>query len=410
MNALEKRLETYEETSVITNDAELLCALEKIIQKECNFPSHKRDLELIAQAVEFYLYLKGADTNLLRVHANNTADAILLDVSDSESKGNCSKRFRVILPVAAIVALLLAATASAAGLLIKRQIEFEDENFNFTKIEYGADSKQNESDSETEMTPDETTGTTGSEEAVFTEKTAEVFEDEQTDIFNKMLNTIDHFDSVDMTFETSMLAKGSVSEVFIQTRINEKKAFTSEKVDGILWSEQYTVNGTVAAVYHRGKTITYEHPALGREDAPYIPLSERMFVDETDGLPVVAYRANPTNSSLSSFSLFPQEMAFSYLRNFENWTVTGHEEYLGRDCTVIEGTNSSYYIEKHSVDSFKFLVDSETGVLLNFEGYLNGEKTQFTTVTAIEYGSTAEVKEFDAEQCEDYEVFNNMRP
>ncbi len=395
MNALEKRLETYEETSVITNDAELFCALEKIIQKECNFPSHKRDLELIAQAVEFYLYLKGADTNLLRVHANNTADAILLDISDRKSKGNGADRYRVIIPVAAIVALLLAAAASAAGLLIKRQIEFEDENFNFTKIEYGADSKQSESDHETEMTPDET---------------AEIFEDEQTDIFNKMLNTIDHFDSADMSFETSMLAKGSVSEVFIQTRINEKKAYTSEKVDGILWSEQYTVNGTVAAVYHMDKTITYEHPALGREDAPYIPLSERMFVDETDGLPVVAYRANPTNSSLSSFSLFPQEMAFSYLRNFENWTVTGHEEYLGRDCIVIEGTNASYFIEKHSVDSFKFLVDSETGVLLNFEGYLNGEKTQFTTVTAIEYGSTAEVKEFDAEQCEDYEVFNNMRP
>ena len=395
MNALEKRLETYEEASVITNDAELLCALEIIIQKECKLSSKKRDLELIAQAVEFYLYLKGADPNCLRVHANKTAEAILLDVSDSESKGIGTKKYRVILPAAAIVAMLLAAVASAAGLLIKRQIKFDDENFNFTKIEYSADSKQSESDSEAEMKSTET---------------AEVFADEQTDIFNKMLNTIDHFDSVDMTFETSMLAKGSVSEVFIQTRINEKKAFTSEKVDGILWSEQYTVNGTVAAVYHRGKTITYEHPALGREDAPYIPLSERMFVDETDGLPVVAYRANPTNSSLSSFSLFPQEMAFSYLRNFENWTVTGHEEYLGRDCTVIEGTNSSYYIEKHSVDSFKFLVDSETGVLLNFEGYLNGEKTQFTTVTAIEYGSTAEVKEFEAEQCEDYEVFNNMRP
>lgn len=234
---------------------------------------------------------------------------------------------------------------------------------------------------------------------------AERFEDPKTDIYNKMLNSIDFFNEVEFVVETSMVSN-NISTIRCQTNIDRGSAYQSVTENGVVITETYCNPQDKYLMYvdNREKTYGYKLGIYRRSDTPYIPLSERILTNETDNIPCYTYRRNVTNCTLASYSLVPQEITYSYLADFELWDIVNENTvYLNRDCIEIKGKTKPYFAEKHNSDTFTMLVDKETGILMKFEGLKNNQISQYITVTECYFGKTnTEIKEFDLNNYDGY--------
>ena len=236
------------------------------------------------------------------------------------------------------------------------------------------------------------------------EITSETFEDPKVDIFNKMLNTIDYFDHLSLTLETSMLNNDKTSIEF-QINITDGLSYEAVKENGYVLKETYCKDGNMIYVDNREEAYIENYlPAFDRSDTPYIKLADRITTEE-DGLPCYHYRRNITNCPLASYTIVPQELAFSYLKDFENWEMVDNGyEYLGRSCVVLEGRTTPYIDEKHGADKFTMVVDFETGILMSFEGFKNGTAVSYTKVIDYSFESELSVKQFDINNYSFYEM------
>lgn len=81
---LENKLHEIEKTSPISNDAELICAIEAIIDAECISPDDERDYGLIDEAIKMVASLKGIDPKDLEDKANLCADEIIRKIKEKK--------------------------------------------------------------------------------------------------------------------------------------------------------------------------------------------------------------------------------------------------------------------------------------------------------------------------------------
>lgn len=243
------------------------------------------------------------------------------------------------------------------------------------------------------------------EDSGFIPAEGEISSDPKINLYNKMLNSIDYFNCAALTVETSMLGSG-VTTVEYQTDIDSGLAYQAVRTDGILLSETYSGNGNMILVSNEEKTYAQNYrPVYSRSDTSYIPLEKRIITGE-DGIPCYRYRRNVTNCPLASYSLFPQELAFSYLKDFDKWGIEDSSAtYLGRACVIIAGVPSPYIAEKHNIDSFTMVVDSATGVLLEFCGTLDGEISRYMTATECSFEGQLSIKQFEAA---DYQAYTEV--
>jgi len=223
----------------------------------------------------------------------------------------------------------------------------------------------------------------------------DISSDPKVNIYNKMLNSIDYFNNLTLTMETSMLSEDTTT-VEYQIDINSNVAYQALSEDGQIATETYSEEKNMILVDNTAKTYTQNYlPTYTRSDSSYIPLESRITTGD-DGIPCYFYRRNVTNCPLASYSVFPQEITYSYLKDFDKWEIeNSNVTYLGRSCVKIVGTPSPYIATKHNIDRFTMLVDSDTGILLDFEGTLNGSVSRYMTVTECIFESRAVVKQFD---------------
>jgi len=147
-------------------------------------------------------------------------------------------------------------------------------------------------------------------------------------------------------------------------------------------------------------------PTYTRSDTPYIPLDSRITTAE-DGIPTYTYRRNITNCPLASYSVVPQEIAFSYLEDFDKWDITDDNvTFLGRSCVKISGTPSPYIAAKHNIDRFTMVVDSATGILLDFSGTLGETVSRYMTVTECALETRTAIPQFSADNYAGYTEIN----
>lgn len=234
--------------------------------------------------------------------------------------------------------------------------------------------------------------------------TEEYFDDPKTALFSRMLNTVDYFDRLFLSSETNMIG-ASAKEIDFDIDLTGELSYQAVREVGNTISETFSCGTGMVMVDHGAKLCVRNYlPVYTKEDAPYIPLSERITVMD-DGIPVYAYRNNITNCPLASYTVFPQEIAFSYLKDFDDWEIekTG-EVYLGRNCTVLKGTPSPYMASKHGINAFRMTIDEETGILLCLEGTKDGDIVEYVTVTAIDFEPTEGVRRFDENLCAGYRM------
>ena len=241
--------------------------------------------------------------------------------------------------------------------------------------------------------------------------TGENFTDPKTNIYNKMLNTIDFFNTAELSADIHMSEDENLT-VDYYTNIDASSAYQAVYDRGELSFETYCSPNSDFLIHVDNKRKTYNRydlKAYKRSDSPYIPLEERIIFDNDtgDGLPIYRYRTNSTNCSLASYTLFPEGLTYSYLADFERWEIADDNiDYLGRKCIKIVGTPKPYTGEKHNNNNFVMLVDEQTGVLLKFEGYKNGELSSYITVTKCLIDGEPTIKQFDLDDYSSYtEVF-----
>ena len=227
---------------------------------------------------------------------------------------------------------------------------------------------------------------------------SENISDPKAAIYNRMLNTIDYFNALSAKMETSML-NNEIATVEYNTNINSGESYQKVSVGEKTITEAYGRNDSMINVNNTsGQYLVMRGQMFGRDDAPYIPLEKRI-VTEDDGMPCYYYRKNITNCSYASYSIFPQEFTFSYLKDFALWDITDdNADYLGRKCVKIEGVPSSYIAEKHNIDNFTMIVDSQTGILMQFTGTKDGEVSRYMKITDISLESNSSIKHFNANE------------
>lgn len=210
----------------------------------------------------------------------------------------------------------------------------------------------------------------------------------QDEIKNKMINSIDYFDSAKGEFTYSSIPAGfnySVSyEVSNVDGNYASHVITTNNITGDI-REDYYDGANFATLYHTEKM--YNEGTLTPDDAD---TAEDLYTYEkrkavtSEGVPVTYHREDPTQMGMASNSLFPQVFAFGYLEDNNLWNITGYEDYLGREVVVIEGYPGDYMSYKIQSNSFKMWIDTETGIMLKYEAYdANGEVTERLETTSI---------------------------
>lgn len=237
--------------------------------------------------------------------------------------------------------------------------------------------------------------------------TGENFIDPKTNIYNKMLNTIDFFNTLELSADIHTIPQENL-KIDYYTNIDDSSAYQAVYEYGKLRFETFCSSESSFLTFVDNKEKTYNQNYLKvykRADSPYIPLEERIITDDEtgDGLPIYCYRRNITNCDMASYTIFPEGMTYSYLADFERWEIVDDNfEYLGRRCIKIVGTPKPYTGEKHNNDNFVMLVDEHTGILLKFEGYKEGKLSGYITVTKCIIDGEPNIKKFNLENYDSY--------
>ena len=116
---LEQRLAEFEMTSTISNDEELIKAIENIINEEEKKSSDIRDFELIDEAIDTILTLKHIDIEQLNNDSERATSSFIESINADKKLATQSKSkilLKRLIPVAAVISILLAISIVSSAL------------------------------------------------------------------------------------------------------------------------------------------------------------------------------------------------------------------------------------------------------------------------------------------------------
>jgi hypothetical protein len=196
-------------------------------------------------------------------------------------------------------------------------------------------------------------------------------------LYDKILNSIDYFD-----YASGGLSIGVGGEKYeVSFRVNLPTGESYEEVtdeNGDTIQIEYSDGQTRYLVYPQRSE--YETAACERR-GDGIPAGRRISTDE-HGINAYFYRMDGTNTVYTSkFSLLPQGLAMKYLSNEDHWYFIGTADICGRDCVAIRCyTHEAAAEGEPEVAAFEMLIDSETGVVLQ---YLAWDAERNITVSCV---------------------------
>lgn len=108
------------------------------------------------------------------------------------------------------------------------------------------------------------------------------------------------------------------------------------------------------------------------------------------------YRNNLPQLPMSNTQYFSQTFAFGFLSDFKKWNIDKIDEVLDRECFVISGEIDGDYSEKIKTQKFEMWVDKEIGALLALEGYdENGDLSILLTTSEFVVDESIDQSVFD---------------
>lgn len=205
-------------------------------------------------------------------------------------------------------------------------------------------------------------------------------------IYHMMLNSVDYFDT----------AKGSVTcAVDLNMPINAE--FSTNIPESYAYENQQLSNGDIIDTYvYDGMIYNVTNNELcdsgyWGEPIEFDLSDNERVVTLDDGESMFINRNDLTHLAMSgSCCLFPQGYAMSRMSDFDTWHITGCEEFLNKECVVIEGNFNN--------GTFVMYVDINHGSMLKYEEYsASGEMTGYIETTRLEYEADVEKITFDEE-------------
>ena len=226
--------------------------------------------------------------------------------------------------------------------------------------------------------------------------------DYKENIFNNILNSVDYYDAVKGSFVTTLWREdGEPTVVSYGSDINAQKSYQEiSAVDEeyqvlVADGEKYTIDAKTRT--RKVENIGYEEVSSRTKQTGSIYAASVAYktadnsdvsaarVGTEDGVPVYYYRNDLTNCDYAAVSIFPQTLVFGLLTNLNDWEVVATDTYLDRNVLVVEGAISDpIYSQKINSETFKLVVDAETGIVLEFIGYDDlGNETESIKTTDI---------------------------
>ncbi|SFM01819.1 sigma E regulatory protein, MucB/RseB [Gracilibacillus orientalis] len=189
-----------------------------------------------------------------------------------------------------------------------------------------------------------------------------------------MLNTVDHFDTVEGEFRSQTPYETANVEYTISLlegqlggNVTTNSKFTQDNTEysdseSVVFNEKEFLK-----LNHDGKEYLLSEDAAFNDNGP-ITLEE-VYGENDDGEPVSRKRGRP-RVGYANNSVFPYEIATNFLKDYEEWEIEKQSaDLLDRKVIVIKGTLDEYSATKTTGSAFKFWVDRQTGILLKKEIY-----------------------------------------
>ncbi|KPU46052.1 hypothetical protein OXPF_05330 [Oxobacter pfennigii] len=169
-------------------------------------------------------------------------------------------------------------------------------------------------------------------------------------------------------------------------------------------SKTHIFDGDKYHVYFEEEKQSVITPAVkySAEDSKYIKAKDR-YNKDINGNKTILLRVDQAHMGIAQRSLFPQDIAASFLQDYSKWDITGEEKYLNYDVYKVEGTLESYLSEKLGGNRFKMLVEKNTGILLKYEVF--GEDNILNTTletTLFKLNADIDDKDFVKENAAEY--------
>lgn len=199
-----------------------------------------------------------------------------------------------------------------------------------------------------------------------------------TQIYNKMLNSVDYFDYAAGKFVT--ILDGKEVTVKFETDLNEAEGY-ERSTDGtyVKWIQIQDGQRTIDV---DGEVTTDTFVSQRNDNS--LDQKAYLAIDE-NGVNNYVMRNDHTNMELARCILSPQEMTFSFLSDFTKWDIVRTEAVLERESYVIHGENDEYMSQKLGTATFTIWADMETGIILKYEGYNeSGEVVDYIYVDEIQ--------------------------
>jgi hypothetical protein len=227
----------------------------------------------------------------------------------------------------------------------------------------------------------------------------------KNDVLEKLLNTVDHFETASGEFELfTTYRDGRTIVTSTEFKLRNKSDFggydkTSEKLSdgGESVNETIYNDKKIWRKESAGKTYTAcEYQPVPSQENFTTP--EEAFSVDTNALfkSNTKLRERPLLGSRSALSLFPYEMTSNILRNEQLWKIEKqNEEVAGHNTIVLFGEFDEYEKELSKNDTFRFWVDKDTGILVKYEMYgSDGDVADYLHPIRLEVNVPVDPKEF----------------
>lgn len=223
------------------------------------------------------------------------------------------------------------------------------------------------------------------------------------DYINKMLNSVDFYNEVSGSIETNML-NGDIYNIEYSLNFNDGKAYEHE-IGNNYDNETYVQYGLKFNFDNinitQNKSIIVEKLKF---DENY---SEHFNSDfqTTYGADYVYGKDFTGIDSSAMISLYPRQFVNDLMYDFDLWEIGDKITYLDRDCQIIKGTiPSEFQYSFDNAETFKLIMDRESGIMLDLECYApNGNVSLYTHTTSISF-KNVEIEDFDREKFAEYKL------
>lgn len=209
-------------------------------------------------------------------------------------------------------------------------------------------------------------------------------------IHYKILNSIDYFKNVSGELEKTDVKYGDNLKVNYVIDVENRRGYVhsiSEAED----SEIICDNGNQLQIDNVKKSYREFKLEVYPKDETLKKLKSKNRYSEKEGY---MERRDSEYILGADYSVFDQEFSPGELKDYSTWDIKGEENYLGRNCVLIEGNLGS--VGKSGDKTFRKLVDKDTGMILKSERLNSkGEVVLSTIVKSMKINENINSKVFE---------------